>query len=63
MRDAYDRGYKVALVGDACTTIVKDHHETTLEELDDVMCKVMSTDEVLAAVPKAVVQRVGGGAP
>lgn len=53
VRDAYDRGYKVALVSDGCTTIVKEHHDTTLEELDDIMCKVMTTDEVLQGVQTA----------
>lgn len=54
VRDGYDRGYNVALVSDACTAIVKEQHDATLEGLDNIMCKVMSTDEVLAAIPKAL---------
>jgi len=52
VREGCDRGYKVALVSDACTTVVEGHHTTTLEELDNITCKVMSTDDVLAAIPK-----------
>ncbi len=61
-RDAYDRGYRVALVGDACAGIVPEHHEMALEALDGVLCKVMRTEEVLAVLPQAAVRPLEGSA-
>lgn len=50
VRDAYDRGYHVALVADGCAGIVPEHHEMALEALDGVLCQVMRTEEVLATL-------------
>ncbi len=50
IRDAYDLGYEVVLLEDCCATVVEEHHRVTCEEVDEIFCKVRSTDQVLAAI-------------
>ncbi len=50
IRVAYDLGYEVVLLEDCCATVVEEHHRVTCEEMDDIFCKVRSTDQVLRAL-------------
>jgi ureidoacrylate peracid hydrolase len=50
IRNAYDLGYEVVLLEDCCATIVEEHHRVTCEEVDDIFCKVRSTDQILSAM-------------
>ena len=50
IRDAYDRGYQVVLLEDCCATVVEKHHDVTCEEMNDIFCKVRSTDQVISAI-------------
>jgi len=50
IRNAYDLGYEVVLLEDCCATIVEEHHRVTCEEVDDIFCKVRSTDQILKAM-------------
>jgi nicotinamidase-related amidase len=50
IRDAYDLGYEVVLLEDCCATIVEEHHRVTCEEVDDIFCKVRSTDQILRVI-------------
>ncbi|MEE9274382.1 MAG: cysteine hydrolase [bacterium] len=47
VRDAYDRGYGVALAGDACASLRADFHDMALAVMDQVFCHVLTTEEVL----------------
>lgn len=57
IRDAFDRGYEVVLLEDACAAIVEEHHRMTCEEVDDIFCKVRSTGQILRAIEQN--RRVG----
>jgi len=50
IRDAFDRGYEVILLEDCCAAIVEEHHRVTCEEVDDIFCKVHSTENILQAI-------------
>jgi len=50
IRDAYDRGYETVLVEDCCATVVEKYHQVTCEEMEDIFCKVRSTDQVIQAI-------------
>jgi ureidoacrylate peracid hydrolase len=52
IRDGYDRGYEVVMVEDGCATVVEKHHQMTCEEIDDIFCKVRSTDQVIQAIQR-----------
>ena len=52
IRDACDRGYEVVLLEDCCATVVEKHHQITCEEVDDIFCKVRSTDEIISVIEK-----------
>jgi biuret amidohydrolase len=45
-RDAADRGYRCALVDDACVTIDQDSHDSTMKVFQRFFGRVMTTDEV-----------------
>lgn len=47
VRDAYDRGYGVILVSDACASLREDFHRMALAVMDQVFCHVLTTEEVL----------------
>ena len=56
VRDAGDRNYNAILIDDACAGQTEELDRFTMETLDDVYCKVMSTDDVLKLIetmPKA----------
>jgi nicotinamidase-related amidase len=46
--DAADRGYKVAIIEDACAEDIEEHHVWTLEQFRRVFGRVATTREVLA---------------
>jgi nicotinamidase-related amidase len=50
VRNAYDNGYEVVLVEDCCATVSEKFHKTTCEEIDDIFCKVRSTDQMVNAI-------------
>ncbi|MEW6335685.1 MAG: isochorismatase family cysteine hydrolase [Thermodesulfobacteriota bacterium] len=50
IRDAFDRGYEVVLLEDCCAAIVEEHHRVTCEEVDDIFCKVRSTEHIIRAI-------------
>jgi ureidoacrylate peracid hydrolase len=50
IREACDRGYEVVLVEDGCATLVEKHHQTTCEEVNDIFCKVKSTDQIIQVI-------------
>ncbi len=50
IRDGYDRGYEVVMVEDGCATVVEKHHQMTCEEIDDIFCKIRSTDQIIRAI-------------
>lgn len=50
IRDAFDRGYEVVLLEDCCAAIVEEHHRVTCEEVDDIFCKVRSTENILRVI-------------
>lgn len=52
IRDACDRGYEVVLLEDCCATIVEEHHRVTCEEIEDIFCKVRSTEQMIRAIQK-----------
>ena len=60
VRDAGDRSYNVVLVEDSCAAMSEAHHRFALEILDNVYCRVRTTDEVIgeiaagAGMPEAV---------
>lgn len=54
IRDAFDRGYQVIMVEDACTTVVEAQHKMAVEEIDDIFCKVKTTSEVLELIKEGV---------
>ena len=49
-RSAYDHGYNVVLVVDAMTDRDADAHRLSIEKIFPRLCRVRSTDEVLAAL-------------
>jgi nicotinamidase-related amidase len=52
IRDACDRGYEGVLIEDSCAAVVEEHHRVTCEEVDEIFCRVRSTDQILQAVEK-----------
>jgi nicotinamidase-related amidase len=50
VRDAADLGYRVALVEDACGSLVEEMHYASVRVLRDVYASIVSTDEVVAAL-------------
>jgi nicotinamidase-related amidase len=52
--DASDRGYKVAMIEDACAEDMEEHHLWTLEQFRRVFGRVATTDEVLAELTEAL---------
>ncbi len=54
IRDAFDRGYRVIMVEDACATVVEAQHKMAVEEIDDIFCKVKTTSEVLELIKEGV---------
>ena len=47
VRDAYDRGFGVVLVSDACASLREDFHQMSLAVMAQVFCHVFTTEEVL----------------
>lgn len=57
VRDAGDRDYNAILIEDACAGQTEELDRFTMETLDDVYCKVMSTNDVISLIetmPKPV---------
>ncbi|MDH4267109.1 MAG: cysteine hydrolase [Deltaproteobacteria bacterium] len=52
IRDAYDRGYEVVLLEDCCATVEEKFHRMACEEMEDIFCKVRSTDQMVTAIQK-----------
>ncbi len=52
IRDAYDRGYEVVLVEDCCTTVTEKFHRVSCEEIEDIFCKVKTTDQIIKMIKK-----------
>jgi nicotinamidase-related amidase len=48
VRGAFDHGYQVILVEDACATVSPELHRGSLRATGDWFCRVRSTEEVLA---------------
>jgi len=52
------------LTEDCCAAVVEEHHRVTCEEVDEIVCQVRSTDQILHAIGQN--KRVGtepGGYP
>ena len=52
IRDAYDRGYEVVLLENCCATVEEKFHQLACEEMEDIFCKVRSTDQMITAILK-----------
>jgi nicotinamidase-related amidase len=52
IRDAYDRGYEVVLLENCCATVEEKFHQMACEEMEDIFCKVRSTDQMITAILK-----------
>ncbi len=52
IRDARDRGYEVVLVEDCCTTLSEEFHRFSCEVIEDVFCKVKTTDQIIKMIKK-----------
>lgn len=50
VRGAFDFGYQVILVEDACATFSEELHLSSLRVMADWFCRVATTDEILALV-------------
>ena len=51
VRAASDHGYEVVMVSDACAARTAAQERMAWEVLDGIYCRVVSTDEVLSALP------------
>jgi nicotinamidase-related amidase len=51
VRDAGDRGYNVILLRDACAAVTPEDQAFAMRILDNVYCKVMTTQEVIDRIP------------
>ena len=60
VRDAGDRDYDVILISDACAGYTPERQRLAMEVLDDVYCKVMTTDQVIELIDQATQSRVRG---
>lgn len=47
VRGAFDHGFGVVLVDDACAAYSEELHKATLRSIGDMFCKVLRTDDVL----------------
>lgn len=47
VRGAFDFGYQVALVEDACATVEKRLHDASLTVMADWFCRIYTTDEII----------------
>ncbi|MDH5326039.1 MAG: cysteine hydrolase [Gammaproteobacteria bacterium] len=54
VRDACDRGFHTTLVNDACATVTPELHNATLSTIKDRYARVMTSDEVVKEIRKAV---------
>ncbi len=52
-RDASDRSYNVILLSDACATVTPEDHYYALRSLNNVFCKVMTTQEVVELIKRS----------
>jgi nicotinamidase-related amidase len=50
VRDAGDRSFNVVLVEDCCAAMSEEHHRFACDILDNIYCRVRTTDEVLAEI-------------
>jgi len=48
VRGAFDHGFGVVLVDDACATYTEELRRATLHSIGDWFCKIVTTDEVLS---------------
>jgi ureidoacrylate peracid hydrolase len=54
VRDAGDRGYNVILLSDACAAVTAEDQAFAMRILNNVYCKVMTTEEVMERIASAV---------
>ena len=59
VRDAGDRGYNVILLRDACAAVSPEDQAFAMRILDNVYCKVMTTQEVIDRISSAVATAKG----
>jgi len=50
VRDAGDRGYNVILLSDACAAVTSEDQAFAMRILNNVYCKVMTTEEVIERI-------------
>ncbi len=54
VRDASDRGFYTTLINDACATVTPELHNATLATIRDRYARVLTTDEAVSEIKKAV---------